>query len=325
MACAIVLTVTPLKAQSTFEALLERFGGKNRYEDVASSNGRIEAQSVDVATKYAGRLTEVNALEGEIVEAGAVLAQIDDRQTRAELLAAQAAVQRARAAKQVAEASVMQAESGLDLAQTTYERMVQLNAKGHASQSVLDDATNARKSAEASLAMAKAQIADAEASIAAGEADVERLKIAVEDLTIRAPIRGRVLYRLHEPGEVVPAGAALFTLLDLTDVYMTIYFPAPVVGVLAANDEARIVLDPIPQYVIPARVTFISPEAQFTPKTVETAEEREDLVFRVKLTIPRELLQRFEQYVKSGVRGLGFVRTAPGKDWPADLAVKLPE
>ncbi|MGE4326029.1 MAG: HlyD family secretion protein [Pseudodonghicola sp.] len=322
---ALVFQAVPLRAESSFEKLLHRFGGKDRYDNVASSNGRLEAQSVDVATKYAGRLTEVIAHEGDIVEAGAVMARIDDRDTQAQLNAAKATVLRARASKQIAEAAVMQAESALSVAQTNYKRISQLNADGHAADSVLDDATNTLKAAEASLASAKAQIADADAMIAASEADVERLNVSLDDLTIRAPLKGRVLYRLHEPGEVVAAGSSIFTMLDLTQVYMNIYLTAPVVGPLAVNDEARLILDPVPEYVIPARVTFIAPESQFTPKAVETQEEREELVFRVKLTIPRELLEKFEDQVKVGVRGLGFVRTDPEAPWPADLQIKLPK
>lgn len=325
LGCALTLQAAPLRAESNFEKLLQRFGGTDRYDNIASSNGRIEAQSVEVATKYAGRVTEVLAQEGDIVEAGAVIARIDDRDTQAQLLAAKAAVLRARAAKQIAEATVMQADSGLSVARTNHARVDKLHTDGHAADSVLDDATNALKSAEAALAMAKAQVGDADALIAASEADVERLQIGLDDLTIRAPLRGRVLYRLHEPGEVVAAGASIVTLLDLTQVYMNIYLPAPAVGPLVMNDEARLILDPVPDYVIPARVTFIAPQSQFTPKSVETQQEREELVFRVKLTIPRELLERFEDQVKVGVRGIGFVRTAPTADWPADLQVKLPD
>ncbi|HEY0275328.1 MAG TPA: efflux transporter periplasmic adaptor subunit, partial [Paenirhodobacter sp.] len=76
---------------------------------------------------------------------------------------------------------------------------------------------------------------------------------------------------------------------------------------------------------IPARVTFISPQAQFTPKSVETQSEREQLAFRVKLTIPKELLTKFEDYVKVGVRGVGYVRKNPATDWPATLQVNLPQ
>ncbi|SDE24448.1 HlyD family secretion protein [Salipiger thiooxidans] len=324
-ALALIAAAGPVLAQSRFETLLARFGGQDRYEGIASSNGRIEAQSVDIATKYAGRVTEIMAEEGEIVDAGTVLAQLDDREARAQLLAAQATVQQARASKQMAEANVMQAQSARDVAKTSFDRVERLHTDGHASQSALDDATNSLNSARASLASAEAQVANSDATIAAAEADVERLKIALDDMTIRAPIRGRILYRLREPGEVLAAGSAVFTLLDLTNVYMNIYLPAPVVGLLSTNDEARMVLDPISDYVVPARVSFISPQAQFTPKSVETEKEREELVFRVKLTVPRDLLAQFENMVKSGVRGIGFVRSDPGAEWPADLAVNVPE
>lgn len=314
----------PVQAQSPFADLLARFQGADQ-TGITASNGRIEAQSIDVAGKYAGRLTEVTAPEGAMVEAGAVLARLDDRDARAKLLAAEAAVLQAQAARAQAEAAVMQAQSALDVAQTNRARITTLHAEGHAAQAALDDAVNGATAAAASLASARAQVQNAVALIAAAEANREQVKIALDDLAIRAPIRGRVLYRLHEPGEVIAAGTPVVTLLDLTDAYMVLYLPASVVGTLAMNDEARLVLDPVPQYVVPARVSFVAPQAQFTPKSVETSSERADLVFRVKLTIPRDLLVHFADQVKIGVRGVGFVRATPETPWPADLAVTLPE
>ncbi|MBL3568106.1 efflux transporter periplasmic adaptor subunit [Rhodovulum sulfidophilum] len=311
----------PARADGGFAAFWQGLFGGGDTQGIASSNGRIEAQSVEVATKYAGRIAEVLVDEGSTVEAGQVIARIDDRDAQAQLLGAKAAVLRAEAAREVAKASVMQAQSALDVARTNRDRVARLHEDGHASDSSFDDARNALTSAEATLASARAQVSDAEALIASSNAEVERLQIALDDLTILAPIRGRVLYRLHEPGEVVAAGTPVVTLLDLTDVYMNIYLPAPVVGLISANDEARLILDPIPDYIVPARVTFVSPESQFTPKSVETLSEREDLVFRVKLTIPRELLVKFEDKVKTGVRGQGFVRTDPDRPWPETLQV----
>ena len=88
--------------------------------------------------------------------------------------------------------------------------------------------------------------------------------------------------------------------------------------------EARIILDPVPQYVIPASVSFVAADAQFTPKTVETQEEREKLMFRVKLQLDAEVLKEYSRRVKTGVRGLGIVRTNAATAWPEDLQVKLP-
>ena len=323
--CLCVTLPGPALAGGFFDGLLAKLGLREAETAIASSNGRIEAQSVDVAPKYAGRITEVDVHEGQIVEAGDVIAKIDDRSYQAQLLAAEASVLQAKAAKEQAQAAVTQAQSALSVAQTTYDRTVTLHAEGHAAQSVLDDVTNALETAKAALAAAQAQVSNGDALIAAAEASVEQVKVAIDDLTVRAPLRGRVEYRLHEPGEVIAAGTPVATLLDLTDVYMNLYLPATVVGTLATNDEARMILDPIQQYVVPAKITFIAPEAQFTPKSVETQEEREQLVFRVKLTIPKELLEKFEQQVKVGVRGIGYVRTSPEAEWPANLQVKLPQ
>jgi HlyD family secretion protein len=90
------------------------------------------------------------------------------------------------------------------------------------------------------------------------------------------------------------------------------------------HDQARVVLDPVPQYVVPATVRFVAADAQFTPKTVETQEEREKLVFRIKLQIDPDVLKQYEKRVKTGVRGLGFVRLGSSVEWPDNLQVKLP-
>ncbi len=120
------------------------------------------------------------------------------------------------------------------------------------------------------------------------------------------------------------AGGRVATLLDLGDVYMTVFLPAADAGTLPIGAEARLVLDPIPQFTIPAAVSFVAPEAQFTPKTVETHDERADLMFRVKLQISPLLLKQHEQQVKTGVRGVAYVRVRQAAAWPDGLAVKLP-
>ncbi len=319
------VTAAPACAGPGFEALLEKLGHSGGDEGIYSSNGRIEAQTINVATKYAGRIESVLADEGDFLAAGDVIAQMGTADARAKLNAAKAAVLRANAGLTMAQATLMQAESALSVAQTTYDRVVKLHDTGTAPQSSLDDATNALNSAKATVEMAKAQIEDAKASIAATEADQEQVQLALDDLTIKAPIRGRVLYRLHEPGEVIDAGYPVATMLDLSDVYMNIYLPATVIGTLAVGNEVRLILDPISEYVVPATITFISPQSQFTPKNVETQEQREELVFRVKLSVPRALLAKYESLIKSGVRGIGFVRTRSDVDWPEHLTVNVPE
>ena len=119
------------------------------------------------------------------------------------------------------------------------------------------------------------------------EAQVAQIKAMLRDMTLSTPVAGRVEYKLVQAGEVVGAGGRLVTILDLTDVFMTIFLPTGEAGRVALGSEARIVLDAAPNYVFPATVSFVAAEAQFTPKAVETANEREKLMYRVKLKSTR--------------------------------------
>jgi HlyD family secretion protein len=163
-----------------------------------------------------------------------------------------------------------------------------------------------------------------EAAIEAAQASIERIRVDIADSELRAPRAGRVLYRLAEAGEVLGVGGKVLTLLDLTDVYMVIFLPETVVGRVALGAEARIVLDAAPEYVIPAKVSFVASRAQFTPKQVETREAREKLSFRVKLRIDPELLRHYEPLVKTGVPGVAYVRLQPEIAWPENLNPRLP-
>lgn len=293
-------------------------------DGIAASNGRIEAEQVDVATKYAGRIEEVRVDEGDFVTAGQVLAWMDDAQMKAEIAAATADVRRAEEQKAQAEAGIAQREAELDLARRELGRAERLSRSGHIPAEQLDQRRAQFRTAEAALKTATANRAAADATIAAAKANLARLRDMLDDTVLKAPRSGRVQYRLAEPGEVLAAGGRVLTLLDIGNVYMTIFLPAAEAGRLAIGEEARLVLDPIPGYVIPARVSFVSSDAQFTPKAVETREERENLMFRVKLSIDAELLARVEERVKTGVRGVGYVRTLAGTEWPDNLTVKLP-
>ena len=270
------------------------------------SNGRLEATQVDVSAKYPGRLATLTVNEGDEVTAGQVVATISSPETEAQLRSAQAQVLKAKRALAEANALIAQRKSDLDFAGPDYERAKQLVERGNISQQATDSRRNKLEAAEAAYVAANAQRDQAEAAIKAAEADVERYQSILVDLVLVAPRSGRVQYRLARSGEVVAAGQRVLTILDLNDVYMTIYLPAEQAGKLALGDEARTILDPVPQYVLPATISFVATEAQFTPKSVETAEEREKLMFRVKLQADPEVLNKYHRQVKTGVRGLGL-------------------
>ena len=106
---------------------------------------------------------------------------------------------------------------------------------------------------------------------------------------------------------------------------MTFFLPETVVGRIALGSEVRIVLDAATQYMIPARVSYVASTAQLTPKIVETASERQKLMFRVKAQIDRELLQKHLRRVKTGLPGMAWLKLDAQEPWPANLAIKLPE
>jgi HlyD family secretion protein len=291
---------------------------------IVSGNGRMEARQVEIAAMHGGRMLEIAVREGELVERGAVLARVDTKELAAELDGALATAELEREVLNEVRALIVQRDSELQLAEHELERTLPLAERGHVPQATLESRQTAVDVARATLNAAHAHAATAERRIAAAEAAVRRIRARIEDSTLTAPVAGRVLYRLAEPGEIVAAGQPILTLLDLGDVYMEIFLPAEDAGRLALGAEARIVLDVLPDYAIRAEVSFVSPEAQFTPKQVETLEEREKLVFRVRVRIPPELVAPRIEHVKTGLRGVAYVKLRPSIEWPPALERRIP-
>jgi HlyD family secretion protein len=117
---------------------------------------------------------------------------------------------------------------------------------------------------------------------------------------------------------LAPGGKAI-TLVDLEDIYMEIFLPSEVAGAVKIGSEGRITVDYEPDRALPGQVSFVSPEAQFTPKQVETKSEREKLMFRVKIQVPKELAVPYVERIKTGVRGVGYVKVDESAVWPARL------
>jgi len=290
----------------------------------AVSNGRLEAIHIDIATKLAGRIEAVLVREGDFVETGQVVARMDTSVLRAQLREAQAQLAKARTAVGTANAVVSQRSSELALADTVLKRSEQLVQGGFISPQKLDTDRSQLQVAIATVSAARSQAAEARTAVSAAEATIERIGADIDDSVLRAPTAGRVQYRLAEPGEVLAGGGRVVTLLDLAEVYMTVFLPETTAGKLAVGAEARLVFDAAPQYVVPAYVAFVAAEAQFTPKTVETATERQKLVFRVKAQIEPELLRKYWARVKAGMPGVAYVRVDPAARWPDRLAIRLP-
>ncbi len=294
---------------------------------IVSINGRVEATQDDISTKIPGRVIEIVPHEGDLVSPGEVVARIDTSETDAQLHQAQASAELARQTLVTRQAGVASDEAQLEFANEELRRTATLVDKGWSTHELLDQRNEQLKSADAALKAAQSQVDEARAAVKTADAKVEELQAVVDDSTIKSPVRGRVQYRLVEPGAVLPPGGKIATVIDLADVYTTVFLPAPQAGRLKVGDDpdaARIVLDAAPEYVFPASVSFVAPESQFTPKTVEVQSEREQLVFRVKLQKPLGVLKGMEEEIKSGLRAVAYVRIDPAVQWPARLAVRMP-
>ncbi len=323
------------------------WGNQGPGNDFVSGNGRIEATEVAVAAKQAGRIRQILVGEGQFVSAGQTVVRMEIASLQAQRDEAMARLQQAREAisgahaqvslresdLQSALALVTQRDSELEAANGRLARSEQLTREGFFSAQTLDDdrarvrnlkaalsASQAQvRSAQAAIAAARTQVNGALANARAAQATLDRIDVDMADSDLKAPRDGRVQYLLAREGEVIAGGGRVLNLLDLSDVYMTFFLPETVSGRVALGAEVRIVLDAAPTYVIPATVSFVASNAQFTPKTVETASERQKLMFRVRAQIDRDLLQRHLAQVKTGLPGVAWVKLNPATAWPAHL------
>src|SRR6185312_2101540 len=191
----------------------------------AGGNGRLEATEVYISTKYPGRIAEVLVNEGDMVEAGQVVARMDTTALEAQLREAEAQVAAAQSGQKVAGAQVAVKQADLDYANKQYNRSADLVGKGAVSQQEAELDRARMLSNKAELAGAQTQVVQAGSQIVAAQATADRLKAEIADATLVAPIRARVETRLAEPGEVLPAGGRVYSVNDLSDVYMYVYLP----------------------------------------------------------------------------------------------------
>jgi HlyD family secretion protein len=286
---------------------------------IASGNGRLEADPIDIATKFAGRVAELRVDEGDTVRAGQVLAAIDTRDLQQSLEKAEADVRQQRKAVAGAEANLEQFGAQVRLAERQMERTNTLLEKGWTTQEAFDQRRQQLDTAHALERAATARVSQLQSAIEAAHHEVELLRINIADNILVAPRDGRIQYRLASIGEVLPVGGKLFTLLDARYLYMDIYLPTAAAGRVRVGQEGRILLDAYPMQAIAAKVTFVSPRAQFTPKMVETQMERDKLMFRVRVRIDPDRLEGIASGTPSGLPGMAYVRFDEAAQWPKAL------
>ncbi|WP_111891909.1 HlyD family secretion protein [Acinetobacter sp. MB5] len=292
-------------------------------EGFAGSNGRLELQRLDVATLYAGRVTQIFVNEGDTVQQNAVLAQLSSEQSNSQVMAAEAGKNRAQETVARADAEVMARQQQEKVAKLDLDNTRQLYQQALVSKAELDRRQAAYAAEVAAVKAAQAAKAEAIAAVGQAQAQIHSADSTHQDMLIRAPKAGRVEYRIAEVGNVLAAGGQVVTLLDPSDVTMTVFMPTATIGKLKVGDEARIILDGL-DAVFPGKVKFIADQSQFTPKYVETSDEREKLMYKVKLAIPSNIAMRYNLLLKGGMTGNGYVRIDQQKSWPKQWAIQLP-
>jgi HlyD family secretion protein len=281
----------------------------NGPKDAISASGTIEAVEVNVASKVSGQILELAVGEGTRVRPGERLASIDHATSDIQLRQAEAGVQLAEAQLALlvkgartedirqAEAALDQAEASFKVAEDDAKRMRELAKTGSVTPKTRDDsearlvvATAQRSAAAEALSKVRRlarpeEIRAAEARLAQAQAAADLLRKTIADCTITAPAGGIVTHKAVEAGELVTPGATIVTLVELDSVYVMIYVSEKELGWIKLGAAAEVKIDAFPDKAFIGKVTYISPEAEFTPKNVQTKEDRIKLVFGVKVEI----------------------------------------
>ena len=237
---------------------------------IVSSNGRIEADQIDIDTKFAGRLSELRVDEGDMVHAGQVVARMDTRDLEASLKRAEAQLLQAQRAVDEARATREQWQTQVALAQQQLDRTSYLFERGNSTQELLDQRRQQLNGATAAFNAATARVRTGRTRARARPNTTSSSTVNIADNTLVAPRDGRIQYRIANVGEVLPAGGKVFTMLDISYVYMDIYLPTVDAGQIKIGTDARIVLDAYPDRPIPAKVSFLA-----TPGAVHAQDRRD--------------------------------------------------
>lgn len=290
--------------------------------------GTIEAVESTISSKVGGEILELLVNEGTQVKAGDLLAIIDhtDYELQYRQLAAGARAAEAqylllergtrKEDLQQAEESLKQAEANLENAKQDFKRIENLFTSGSVSIKQMDDVKTRLELTQAQYNSAKQlveklrvgprseEIASAKARFEQASAQADALKKKINDCNVQSPIDGYVTKRLVEKGELVNLGTPLFRIADLSEMYIMVYLSETKLGLVKLGNKADIRIDSFPDKKFVGEVIFISPEAEFTPKNIQTKEERIKLVFGVKLKIPNP-----DYVLKTGVPADVIIRT----------------
>lgn len=298
-------------------------------------SGNIEATEVDVGFKVSGRIVSRSVDEGDWVEKGKVLATLDDEDLRQRLEVANATLKsvQARLEKLLAgsrpeeireaEAALQQAQFDFENKKVNLERIKSLFERGVVPKDTLDNTESAFKIAKAAVDRAKENyqlvkigprkedIEDARAQVGQAKANLRLIETQLGYTTLYSPLSGVVLVKSGEIGEVVNPGTPILTLADIENVWLKAYIPEADLSRVKWGQEVSVTTDLKPQKIYKGKISFISSQAEFTPKQIQTEKERVTLVYRIKIDIPNP-----EKELKPGMPADGKILLSPSPEKP---------
>lgn len=326
----IVILLTVLAAGGT--AARYYFWNKAHQGSRIFISGNIEATEVDLSFRLSGQIKLLNAEEGTSVKKDQVIAELDTDTLQALRGASKAQIATNRAildeleeGTRIEEIEAVRAlkkaaESRMEFARDEYQRYLPLYKEGAISPSFFDtkqmayqvavqDLNNAaERLREAVKGPREQQIRAARARLDQATWDLNKIELDIDHSTLRCPISGVILVKANELGEVVLPGATVATVAEIDEVWLKGYVSEKDLGDVKLGQKAEITIDTFPEKVYPGVVTFISPRAEFTPKNVQTKEERVKQVYRVKVTLPNP-----EHELKIGMPAEGYLSVGTGE------------
>ena len=290
-------------------SLLFLAGCGDKHKGMLDASGTLESVDVNVGAKVPGQIVSMLVDEGSRVRTGDTIAVLDKATLRMQWYQAQAGVDLARAQYQMlqngarsedisaSEQSLLQMESTLKNATDDYQRMKSLIASHSVTQKQYDDAESRFNVAQAQYNTARQnlqkmrrfarpeELAAAKARMEQAQAGADLIRKQLTDATITAPVSGIVTHKPVETGELLGAGATVVTVSRLDTLNLMIYVSDTDLGKVKLGGAADVVVDTYPDRSFPAHVVYIAPIAEFTPKNIQTKEDRTKLVFGVKLEV----------------------------------------
>ncbi len=249
-----------------------------------AGSGTLEATEVTVSSLTTGTILELTRDEGDTVKKQDLLAKIDVEKLVLQQGQLQASLKEIEAGRIAADAEISKALDNFSNVELRYKRIKKLYSKGSATQQQLDDISTQLNVARSQLTAAKAQQPILDAKQAQIEAALMVLDRQITDGTVLSPLDGMVVEKYVEPGEVAIQGGALYKIADLANFWIKIYLAETDLGRANLGQTVEIRVDAAPD-PLKGKISWVSPEAEFTPKNVQTRQARAELVYAVKVTI----------------------------------------